>query len=314
MLIDVSTMTQQNKFDIVTVGHFAIDTISSQKTPQARTTLGGSATYVSVSAARLGARVSVISKVGKDFPVEYRNWLQRNNVDLSGLKQAKIGATTRFSLEYQATWERRLQLKARAPPITASDIPCSLQARAIHVAPIARELPIDAVVKLRKSASILSLDPQGFVRDFTKRGIMRPKSWTDPSILELVDVYKSSSDEIRMVTGTANIKQAARKIADYGVKIVIVTQGMRGSTLLFDEAFFKVPPCSPRKLVDPTGAGDAYVGAFLAEYIGNEGPLWCACVGSASASFVVEDIGPSGFGDRVETYARAREIYEKHIC
>lgn len=314
MLIDVSTMIRQNKFDIVTVGHFAIDTISSQETAHARTTLGGSATYVSVAAARLGARVSVISKVGKDFPVEYRNWLQRNNVDLSGLKQAETGATTRFSLEYQAAWKRKLQLKAHASPITASDIPSSLQAQAIHIAPIASELPIDAVVKLRKSASILSLDPQGFVRDFTKRGIMRPKSWTDPSILKLVDVYKSSSDEIRMVTGTSNIKQGARKIADYGVKIVIVTQGMRGSTLLFDEAFFKVPPCSPRKLVDPTGAGDAYIGAFLAEYIRNEDPLWCACVGSASASFVVEDIGPSGFGGREETYARAREIYEKHVC
>ncbi len=128
MLIDVSTMTRQNKFDIVIVGHFAIDTISSQETTHARTTLGGPATYVSVAAARLGAKVSVISKVGKDFPAEYRNWLQHNNVDLSGLKQAETGVTTRFSLEYQAAWKRRLQLKARAPPITASDIPRSLQA------------------------------------------------------------------------------------------------------------------------------------------------------------------------------------------
>jgi len=314
MLIDVSAMTQQNRFDIVTAGHFAVDSISFPKTPPVRMVLGGSVTYVSVAAARLGARVSVISKVGKDFPAEYRNWLQRNNVDLSGLRQAEAGATTRFSLEYQATWERRLQLKARAPPITASDIPDSFRARAIHVAPIADELSTDAVKKLRKSAPTLSLDPQGFVRDFTARGIVRLKSWTDPSLMELVDVYKSSSDEIRVVTGTPNIRQAARKILDYGVKVVVVTQGMRGSTLLFDETFFNVPPCNPRKLVDPTGAGDAYIGAFLAEYIRSEDPLWCACVGSASASFVVEDIGPSGFGGREVTYARAREIYEKHIC
>jgi sugar/nucleoside kinase (ribokinase family) len=314
MLIDVSTMIQQNKFDIVTVGHFAIDTISSRETAHARTTLGGSATYASVAAARLGARISVISKVGKDFPAEYRNWLQRNNIDLSGLRQAETGVTTRFSLKYQATWERKLQLKARAPSITASDIPDSLQVRAIHVAPIANELPIDAIIKLRKSAPILSIDPQGFVRDFSRRGIARLKSWTDPSLMKLSDVYKSSSDEIRMVTGTTNIRQAARKILDYGAKVVVVTQGMRGSTLLFDEDFFKLSSYSPRKLVDPTGAGDAYIGAFLAEYIRSKDPLWCACVGSASASFVVEDIGPSGFGGREETYARAREIYEKRIC
>ena len=60
-----------------------------------------------------------------------------------------------------------------------------------------------------------------------------------------------------MVTGTANIRKAAGKILDHGVKIVIITQGMRGSTLLFDKTFFKVPSYRPRKLVDPTGAGDA---------------------------------------------------------
>jgi len=313
MLIDVSTMTQQNKFDVVTVGHFAIDTISSPKMTQAITNLGGPPTYVSVAAARLGAKVSVISKVGGDFPNDYRDWLQRNNVDLSGLKQVEGGTTTRFSLKYRAAWKRSLQLKARAPPITASDIPSSLETHAIHLAPVAGELSVEAVVKLRKTASLLSLDPQGFVRSFTTRGNVRHKSWADPSVLELVDVYKSSLDEIRMVTGVANLRQTARRIQGYGVRIVIVTQGMRGSMLLFDRVLRKVPACKPRALVDPTGAGDAYIGAFLAEYAKNEDPLWCACVGSAMASFVVENIGPHGFGDREETYARAREIYEKHI-
>jgi sugar/nucleoside kinase (ribokinase family) len=312
MLIDVSAMARQNRFDIVTVGHFAIDTIGSPKITQAMTNLGGPPTYVSVAAARLGAKVSVISKAGSDFPEEYRDWLQHNNVDLTGLEQVEGGATTRFSLRYQATWKRRLQLKARAPPITASDVPSSLKAEVVHLAPVAGELPTEAARKLRKSASLLSLDPQGFVRSFTTRGNVRYKNWDDPSVLEFADVYKSSFHEIRMVTGTASLKQAARRILDYGVKTVIVTQGMRGSVLLFDGVFQEVPACKPRALVDPTGAGDAYIGAFLAEYAKNKDAFWCACVGSAMASFVVEEVGPHGFGNRGETYARAREIYEKH--
>ena len=311
MLIDVSTMTRRSKFDIVTVGHFAIDTIHSPNTTQT-TTLGGPPTYVSVAAARLGAEVSVISKVGSDFPKEYRNWLQHNNVDLSGLKQVEGEATTRFSLKYQAAWKRKLQLKAQAPPIKASDIPSSLEAQVVHIAPVAGELLTGAVRKLRKSAPILSLDPQGFVRSVTTSGSVRHKNWADPSTLELADVYKSSLDEIRIVTGIASLRRAAKRIQDYGVKIVIVTQGMQGSVLLSDEVFQEVPACKPRALVDPTGAGDAYIGAFLAEYLRNEDPFWCACVGSAMASFVVEEVGPHGFGNREETYARAREIYEKH--
>ena len=312
MLIDVSTMTHQTRFDIVTVGHFAIDTIDSPKMTQVTTSVGGPPTYVSVAAARLGAKVAVISKVGSDFPEEYLDWLQKNNVNLSGLKQVRDRATTRFTLKYQTTWKRKLQLKARAPAITASDAPSSLKAQVVHLAPIAGELQTEVVRKLRKSATLVSLDPQGFIRSFTKHGSVRHKRWIDPSVLELADVYKSSIHEIRMVTRTASLTQAATRIQDYGVRIVIVTQGMRGSVLLFDEVFQKVPACKPQALVDPTGAGDAYIGAFLAEYLKNKDPFWCACVGSAMASFVVEKIGPDGFGDRENTYTRAREIYEKH--
>jgi sugar/nucleoside kinase (ribokinase family) len=279
---------------------------------QAVTNLGGPPTYVSVAAARLGAKVSVISKAGSDFPKEYRDWLQHNNIDLSGLKQVEGEATTRFSVKYQAAWKRKLQLKACAPPITADDISDSLATKAIHISPIADELSVETARKLRKSASILSLDPQGFVRGFSARGNVRRIRWADLSVLELADIYKSSLDEALLVTGAVDLRQAARRILDFGVKIVVVTQGMRGSVLLIDDVFQDVPACKPRALVDPTGAGDAYIGAFLAEYIRNKDPLWCACVGSAMSSFVVEKVGPNGFGGSEETYARAREIYGKH--
>jgi len=311
MLIDVSTMTPPDRLNLVTVGHFAIDTISSPKITHARTELGGSATYVSVTAAKLDAKVSVISKVGDDFPNKYTKWLEDSNVDLAGLKQVEGYATTRFALKYQRDWKRKLQLKALAPPIQVNDIPDSLRADAIHVAPIANELSINIVQKLRKLTSILSLDPQGFVRDFDAHGNAHPKRWMERSVLELIDIYKSSQDEMKTVTGITNVKQAARKIQDYGAKIVIATRGLHGSMVLFESAFCNVPACTPQVVLDPTGAGDTYIGAFLAEYTRHEEPLWCACMGSAAASFTVEGVGPERFGNREETYARARKVYLK---
>ena len=64
---------------------------------------------------------------------------------------------------------------------------------------------------------------------------------------------------------------------------------------------------------DPTGAGDAFIGAFLAEYVSGKDPEWCSCVGSAASSFVVEGIGPAEFGEKEETYLRARQIYGKEL-
>jgi sugar/nucleoside kinase (ribokinase family) len=74
-----------------------------------------------------------------------------------------------------------------------------------------------------------------------------------------------------------------------------------------------VPSFTPEKLVDPTGAGDAFMGGFLAEYARGEDSSWCSCVGSAIASLVVEGIGPTHFGDIDEIYRRARLLYEKGI-
>jgi len=312
MLIDVSTMSPKDAFDLITVGHFAIDTIISPKITQPKATLGGPPAYVSVAAAKLDAKVSVISKVGGDFTDDYLTWLQSNRVDLSGLKHISDAATTRFIIEYK-DWERQLRLEARAPPISPMDIPDSLQAKIIHAAPIAGEISGEVVARLRKHAKVLSLDPQGLVRVFKRRGDVSLKRWQDPEVLGQVDVFKAAAQEVQAVTGANNLKTAMKLISDYAAKIVIVTRGMDGSSLFFENQFYDIPTCKSNIVIDPTGAGDAYIGAFLAEYARHKDVLWCACAGSAAASFVVEGVGPERFGERHEVYERAQRIYEKAV-
>jgi sugar/nucleoside kinase (ribokinase family) len=299
-------------FDLVTVGHFAIDLIASPKIASPQPTLGGPPTYTSIAAAKLGAKVSVISKVGEDFQNKYLKWLKANGVDLSGLKQVKGAVTTRFILTYR-NGQRKLQLRSRAPAISTQDIPDSLRTKALHIAPIANEIQNAAIAKLRERTEILSLDPQGFVRTFDKRGNTCLRPWKANQALTQIDIYKSSSREIRMVTQVKELPQAMRRIQDYGAKIVMVTKGIKGTILLVDDGFYHIPACKPRVFRDPTGAGDAFIGAFLAEYSQGKEPLWCACVGSAASSFVVEGIGPTVFGEKEETYTRARKIYEKGL-
>jgi sugar/nucleoside kinase (ribokinase family) len=111
-----------------------------------------------------------------------------------------------------------------------------------------------------------------------------------------------------MVTGLKNPRSAMRKVSDYGIPLVMVTKGVEGSTLLYEGKFYDVPACKPRVILDPTGAGDAFIGAFLTEHVQGKDPLWCACVGSAAASFLLEGVGPALFGSKEEVYARALGI------
>jgi sugar/nucleoside kinase (ribokinase family) len=276
--------------------------------------LGGSVTYVSFVAKRLDGTVSIISKVGGDFPEAYMWWLGEEGINLSGVTKLANEQTTRFELGYSKDLSNRtLKLKSQAPRINVRDLPRSLQAKAIHVAPIAGEISYKVVKKLKGCAEVLSLDPQGLLRRFDKTGNVTPRSRIDKRLFSLINIYKSSLDEITALTGQSDLNSAVNAVHDFGVKTVIVTLGGKGAVLSVEKTLYNIPACNSRVLVDPTGAGDAFIGGFLTEYIRQKDALWCACVGSAAASLVIEGIGPTFFGEKEEIYQRARSVYEKEI-
>ncbi len=306
-------MENQN-FDVAVVGHFAIDTIRLPSRSSPFDVLGGSVTYVSFVAKRLDATVSIISKVGGDFPEAYLWWLREEGIDLSSVKKLANEQTTSFELGYNEDLSNRtLRLKSKASTISTRDLPRSLRAKAVHIAPIAGEISYAVVKRLKGCADVLSLDPQGLLRRFGKTGKVTSRSPVDKRLFSLINVYKSSLDEISVLTGHSDLNAAVNAVHDFGVETVIVTLGAKGAVLSVEKTLYKIPSYTFRVFVDPTGAGDAFIGGFLTEYIRQKDSLWCACVGSAAASLVIEGIGPTFFGEKEEIYERARSIYEKEI-
>lgn len=306
-------MSLQNS-DFTVVGHFAIDSIFLPSRSGPFVVLGGSVTYASFVIKRLGGTVSIISKVGGDFPEAYFWWLQQEGMDLTGVIKLARERTTHFELKYSKDLSNRiLRLKNKAPPINLSDLPNSLQAKAIHIAPIAGEISYEVAEHLKSCTEVLSLDPQGLLRSADKTGKVTCCSPIDTRLLSLVNVYKSSMEEITAITKRSNLNSAIKAVHDYGVETVLVTLGVKGSVLSVEKTRYNIPACNSRIVVDPTGAGDVFIGGFLNEYIRQKDSLWCACVGSAAASLVVEAIGPTFFGEKEEIYQRASFIYEKGI-
>ena len=301
-----------SSFDIAVVGHFAIDSIILPGRTKPFVVVGGAVTYVSLVIRKLDCSVSVVSKVGEDFPEAYMWWLREEGVDLSGVTKVANERTTRFELEYNADLSaRNLKLKSKAPAIALEDLPSCLNAKAIHVGPIAGEVPFEVVEHLKGCGDVLSLDPQGMTRCFDENGNVTCNAQMDTRIMGLVNIYKSSLGEIKAVTGQSDLGPAMKAVHDLGPETVIVTLGAKGAALSVQGTLYNIPAFASGIVVDPTGAGDVFVGAFLTEYIRQKDSLWCACVGSAAASLVVEGIGPTYFGKKEEIYRRASVIYEK---
>ncbi|MEM1586930.1 MAG: PfkB family carbohydrate kinase [Candidatus Bathyarchaeia archaeon] len=296
-------------FDLITIGHFSIDFILLPGETKPRRRPGGPPTYTSISARKIGATVSVVSKVGRDFPEAYLKWLRRQGVDLSHLRIDESSKTTSFLIRYYLDKEREMILRSRAPPIYAEDIK-ELEARAIHISPIANEVPITLIKKAANITLTLSLDPQGLLRRFNSEGKVSLHGIDDLSFLKYIEVFKASEMELKTLTGSRDTLKALRMVRGLGVKVAIATIGGGGAFISFNDRIFYIPAAQSKKFVDPTGAGDSFIGGFLAEYIKGEDVLWCASVGSSAASYVVEGVGPKGFKGRKKIYERSRKVYE----
>jgi len=306
-------MASQNS-DVAVVGHLSIDTILLPSRTMPFPVLGGAAAYTSFAAKRLEATASVISKVGGNFPEAYLWWMGQEGIDISGVSKLGSEATTCFELAYNADLsDRTLRLKSKGPAIAAADVPSDFHAKAVHIAPIANEVSFEVIEQLKSCADVLSLDPQGLIRSFDEAGNVTENASVDARIFSLVNIYKSSQNEIFKLTGESELKPAIRAIHDVGVETVIVTTGAKGSVLSVEGAQYKIAACPSTVLVDPTGAGDVFIGGFLTEYLRQKESIWCACVGSAAASMVVEGLGPTYFGKKEEIYQRAKVLYEKEL-
>jgi adenosine kinase len=92
--------------------------------------------------------------------------------------------------------------------------------------------------------------------------------------------------------------------------MVALTQGARGSQLHIGGEVVTVPAITPRRVVDPTGAGDAYIAGLLAGLRRGLDPAQAGRMGSLAATYAVEQQGPQAHRfTPAEFVARYGEVF-----
>ena len=130
-------------------------------------------------------------------------------------------------------------------------------------------------------------------------------------LLRHIDILMVNDSEARELSGDWNIYRAAQWILERGPKRTVIKQGEHGALLVDRDTTFKVPAYPLQEVFDPTGAGDAFAGGFMAHLAatGDLGPanLRRAMVyGAALGSFAVEAFGVQGLAGvtQADVYAR----------
>jgi sugar/nucleoside kinase (ribokinase family) len=134
-----------------------------------------------------------------------------------------------------------------------------------------------------------------------------PKTELEP-FLEAADALFLNEAEAAYLRRTMGLGSAALNEA-FRLAFHVVTRGAGGCVLHEGTRDCILPACRPEAEVDPTGAGDAFAGTFLAEYLGTGNARAAAELALAVSSFVVERLGCQ---ESLPTPEAARERLRAH--
>jgi sugar/nucleoside kinase (ribokinase family) len=275
---------------LLVVGSIALDSIF---TPFGETAdaLGGSAVYFSVAGSILHP-VQVVGVVGKDYPYQELERLAPRGIDWSGVEKAD-GESFRwkgkysYDLQSRETLETRLGVFADFQP----RLPASFRsAQYLFLGNIDPELQLGVLEQVQR--------PELVVCDTMNYWIQSKK----PALLQLlsrVDVLMVNDSEARELSGDWNIHRAGRWILGQGPKRVVIKQGEHGALLIEPKRTFYVPAYPLENVFDPTGAGDAFAGGFMAylartKSVAEDNVRRAMVYGAAMGSYAVEQFGIRG--------------------
>ena len=269
---------------------------------------GGSALYSSLAAAYLGARVSVFSNIGRDYPRSVLSLVKNRGIDVSGVKKLE-DHTTRFRISY-GTDSRKLELIHPGQKLKPTRSPSSLQA--IHLGPVFLEVGLDTLDYARRHSKFLSVDIQGLLRTEGPKGLVRLETKRIDPFLSKCNLVKATEDEARVLAPAPTIVSTARRLLRKGARYVIITRGRSGSLLVEKEGpALHLPSVPESRVVDLTGAGDIFVGSWLTAFLSTGDASWAGAVGAAFASISARSIGASKFRfAREELFRRASWAYD----
>lgn len=267
-----------NPVEVLSFGEALVDFLPQRtgaklrEVAQFKRCVGGAPANLALGIARLGGDSALMCKLGADeFGYYLREALGGEGVDVTGVVHTPQTRTGITFVEIDEDGERSF-LFYRHPSadmtIEPSDVNLEVirQSRIVHsgtnlmTRDASRAANILALQEAKKAKRLVSLDAN-----------IRLHQWPDPQklheeilgLLNYVDLFKANDEEVEMLCGTTQGREAFDKtLKPLGIKALVHTHGGDGATLFTADREIFVP--APRvKVVDTTGAGDAFLAGLL---------------------------------------------------
>lgn len=250
------------KKQILCIGHITHDRIITPQMPDGVDCAGGTAYYVAWALHHLPQDVSfgIVTAVGEDLQ-HYVDQLRHAGVDIADLGSPH---SVFFENKYGENMNnRRQRVLSKSAPFTIDKL-SDYKADVFHLGTLLVDDFAPEVVEYLASKGRICLDVQGYLREVRNHHVYAV-DWRDKlRVLKSTDILKVNEHEIDVLTdGERDLRRAARRIASWGVREVLITLGSYGSVIYDGDRFYEIPGYAPRHVVDATGCGDTYASGYL---------------------------------------------------
>lgn len=291
---------------ILAIGSVALDSV---ETPDATVdrVIGGSAVFF-CAAASLLAEVRVVGVVGDDYPLDRLRFLEARGTDFEGLAQLP-GESFFWAGRYTEGFRTRETTETRLGVFASFDprVPASwVDSPFVFLGNIDPVLQLGVLDQVR-SPVLVAADTMNFWIERTPEPLL--------AVLPRLDLLFLNDEEAMQIAGVADLAVAARWIRERGPELVVVKRGEDGAALFGPGWTLSCRGYPVRRVVDPTGAGDAFAGGFMgflarAGSKGRDDLSGALAHGAAMGSFAVEAFSIDRFRDlpRDEVDGRAASL------
>jgi ribokinase len=257
---------------------------------------GGSAANVAVWAARAGTAVTFVGKIGRDqMGMLAREELVREGVE-HRLIETDAHVTGSVAVFVDHTGERSMVSGHGADfYLLPSELPRPSIVGASHLHLTAwsfftdppRSAAREAARLAKNSGATISFDPGSF----QMIGDMGVETFLEVSTDIGVDVFLPNKEEAAVLTGSSEPEVAAERLSRlFDGALIVMKLDADGALVCENGLMHRVPPTSNR-LVDATGAGDSFAGAFLSRWLKGTDSVDAAGFAVGVAEWVIEHPG-----------------------
>ena len=263
---------------------FLVNTLTKQK--------GGTAGNIAYNLALLKTPVGIVGIAGHDFP-EYAKFLENNGVDISKIQTAEDHLT---SSAFIMTDIADNQITAFYPGAMENASELSLDGVTTDFVVVSPNNP-QAMVKFAKQCQNLNikymLDP----------GMQLPALAASDlkDMLNGATILIGNDYEVALLREKLSLNE--EQLLNQ-VEILITTLGEKGSIIQTKDQNLQVPAAKPGKVLDPTGAGDAYRAGFITGYMKGLDLKICGQMGSVAACYAIEKYGTTNHSFTVEEFQK----------